>query len=383
MILVEENIGSRFIEILTSYTNPFFLILFFAVVIVFIMFFFSRYVLKPIEEKHIREKQEIEFKNSKLMAMFAELDPDPVLRVDEDGKVVFFNEAAARLLNIEANTLIPGNIFKITAAEVGRIIGEGINHSFPYEHKGIHYNVLITGITDLGIAQFYLRDISAIKNLEIKLKQLSSHLQNQLDEERFRIAHELHDGIVQELYLVQIGLGKMEDDLDFKAHQSLQSVRLQLKNVSDELRRIIYDLKPKILDEMGLEPALKTLCNNIIKEKGITGSVEIIGYGERLDKKLEIYFYRVIQEALSNVVRHSGATEFNVFVIKDDRSIKAIVSDNGCGIREEAQQKPRSGFGLLNMKERTEGLGGVFKVDSSENEGTVLIVEIPLTGSFE
>jgi hypothetical protein len=90
MLVTKENIDSHFLEILASYINPFILIIFIVFLIVFLMYLFSRYVLKPIEEKYIREKQEILLKNSKMMAMFAELDPDPVLRVNVNGQVIFF-----------------------------------------------------------------------------------------------------------------------------------------------------------------------------------------------------------------------------------------------------------------------------------------------------
>lgn len=162
----------------------------------------------------------------------------------------------------------------------------------------------------------------------------------------------------------------------------IEPINSQIENSIDELRRIIYDLKPKILDEMGLEPALQTLCNNIANETGIRGNIEILGINQRLDKKLEIYFYRVIQEAISNIVKHSGASEFSVILIKEKENIKTIISDNGCGFGgDKIIMEDRSGFGLLNIKERTEGLGGVFKIDSSENEGLTLIAEIPIQQS--
>lgn len=378
MILISDNGASRLIDIITGWANPLFLVLFITLVIVFIVLFINTYLVKPIESKHIQEKKEIELRNSRMMALFAELDPDPVIRVDQYGTVNFFNEAAANLLNIKSGSLISDSIFNLSAAEIERIIRDNSNYSFPIELNGVHYNVLAVGNADIGIAQLYLRDVTSLKTLELKLKQLSTHLQNQLDEERFRIAQELHDGIVQELYLVQIGIGKIEDEYGFTSNEMLNSIKLQLKNTSEELRRIIYDLKPKILDEMGLEPALQTLCNNISRESGIIGSVEIRGIEQRLDKKLEIYFYRVIQEALSNVVKHSGASEFSVFLIKGKNSIKVIISDNGCGLKEEPSQLTKRSFGIMNIKERTEGLGGTLKIDSAENEGFTLIAEIPL-----
>jgi signal transduction histidine kinase len=361
-----------------SWSNPVFMIFFVALTIVVIIYFLNRYLVKPLEEKHIQEKKEIELKNSKMMAQFAELDPDPVLRVDYEGKVNFFNSAANSLLKIEQGTSVTNNVFNLSLSELQKKIKLNESQSFDFKLNDTHYNVLLKGNADLGVAHFYLRDISKTRNLEIKLKQLSTHLQDQIDEERFRIAHELHDGIAQDLYFVQLGLGKISDESNGNLNSVIEPIKSQLDNTTDELRRIIYDLKPKILDEMGLEPALKTLCNNVSKESGITGSIQIIGLNQRLNKKLEMYFYRLIQEALSNIVKHSGASEFSVILIKDKEFLRTIITDNGCGIIDnEKINGTTSGFGLLNMKERTESFGGKLKMDSSEDGGLTIIAEIP------
>jgi signal transduction histidine kinase len=375
MILATDSTANQFIEILSSWSNPLLLIFFFIIIIVLVLFFINRHLIKPLEQKHTLEKKEIEYKNSKMMALFAELDPDPVIRVDVDGRVNFFNEAALKLLSITKDISVPEAIFKISQKELGEMIASDSTRSLHLERNGVHYNVLLKCDSALNIAQFYLRDISVIKNLEIKLKLLSNHLQNQLDEERFRIAHELHDGIIQELYLVQLGLRNMTES---NSLEQIGMIKSQVESATEELRRIIYDLKPKVLDEMGLEPALRTLCNNVSTESGIAGSIQVIGLNERLDKKIEIYFYRIIQEAVSNIAKHSGATEYSVIVSKDSERIRTIVSDNGCGLKSNYEKSTKAGFGILNMKERTEGFGGVFKIDSIENEGLTLITEIPI-----
>lgn len=378
MIQIADNYNSLFYDVISSWSNPLFLIIFIAVTVVILLYFINRYLVKPLEQKHIQEKKEIELRNSKMMALFAELDPDPVLRVDYEGKVTFFNNAAYSLLKIGTGTIVTDKTFNISLPDLQKKIESNDNYSFAFQFNDAHYNVLLKGDADLGIVQFYLRDISEIKNLEIKLKQLYTYLQNQIDEERFRIAHELHDSIVQDLYFVQLGLRKISEESAENINAMLQPIKSQLENTTEELRRIIYDLKPKILDEMGLEPALRTLCNNITKESGISGSIQIIELNQRLDKKLEIYFYRLIQEALTNIVKHSGASEFSVILMRDKEILRTIITDNGCGIIDNKKiEEKNSGFGLLNMRERTEGFGGVLKIDSSETNGLTIIAEIP------
>lgn len=375
MILLSDNITSQFIEILSSWSNPFLLILFFSIVILLVLFFINRHLIKPLEQKHIQEKKELELKNSRMMALFAELDPDPVIRIDSDGKVNFNNQSASDLLEIVPGDIIFDKFSIIEPQKLVALIGANSRYTFPFDFNGVHYNVVMQGNSALRIAQLYLRDISVIKDLETKLKQLSNYLQYQLDEERFRIANELHDGIIQDLYLVKMGIRKLSKQNSIELIDMISS---QVETVTEELRRIIYDLKPRILDELGLEPALQSLCNNVIKESGINGSIKVVGINSRFSKKVELFFYRVIQEAVSNIVKHSGATEFGVILTKDDNLIRAMVIDNGCGLKKTEVIYTNSGFGLINMKERTEGFGGVFKLHSTENEGLTITAEIPV-----
>lgn len=375
MIQIADTVNTHFFEILNSWSNPLILISFITLIIFFLLFFINKYLVKPLEQKHIQERQQIELKNSRMMALFAELDPDPVIRVDVDGMINFHNNSATKFFNITNPTSVFNYINSISEHKLGEIIAKDSQFSFPYEYNGVHFNVLVKGDSSLGIAQIYLRDISPIKKLELKLKQLYNHLQNQLDEERFRIANELHDGIIQELYLIKMGVRKLYDGYE---KELIDTIKSQVEETTEELRTIIYDLKPKVLDELGLEPAIRTLFNNITKEINIEGSIEIIGLNGRMDKKLEIYCYRIIQEALSNIVKHSGATEFGIILVKEDKLVRIIVTDNGTGLITKDDYNEKSGFGLINMKERTEGLGGIFRINSTENEGLTIIAEVPI-----
>ncbi|QQS36961.1 MAG: sensor histidine kinase [Ignavibacteriales bacterium] len=370
-----DSTSSKFFEILSSWSSPVFILVIIALVVIALIYYLNRYVVKPTEEKHLIEKQEIELKNSQLMALFATLDPDPIIRINADGEILFFNNAASKILNVKTGELITNHFTNIK--EIKSKIENNLVLAIPVQINDIHFDGLMVGNSDLNIAQIYLRDISTIKSLEIKLKQLSQYLQNQIDEERYRIANELHDGVVQELYLIRMGMNKIEEENRLDQDTHMTSVKLQLKSLSDELRRIIYDLKPKVLDEMGLEPALNTLCNNVSAESGIAGSIQLIGFTGRLNKKHELFFYRIIQEGLSNIIKHSGASEFSVFMVKNDSSIKAIITDNGCGLKEKHSDDNTKHFGLMNIRERTEGLGGTLKINSNTNEGVTLIAEIP------
>ena len=143
-----------------------------------------------------------------------------------------------------------------------------------------------------------------------------------------------------------------------------------------ELKRILFDLKPRILEEAGLTAAVSSLCTNISSESGIKGDIDFIGKDERLDNKLEICIYRIIQEGLANIVKHSKAKNFNISLVNDNSLMRVMISDDGVGFRDD-KLDTTSHFGLMNMKERVENLKGNFKVESSINNGCLLIAEIP------
>lgn len=379
MRLLQQNEFEKLFDVIFSWSNPLLISIFIISIFVLIIYYINRYLIKPTEKKHLEEKKEIELRNSRLMALFAELDPDPVLRVDRNGEVNFYNDAANKILDLSNNNFNIQNSFNINLQDLRSKIEDNQSYSFSFQLNNVHFNVLLKGDSNLGIAQFYFRNITDIRDLQLKLKELSNYLQNQIDEERYRIATELHDGIVQELYLAQLRLRNYAESKDETQSQTFIQLNEQIENTTQELRRIIYDLKPKILDEMGLEPALKTLCNNVIKESGINGSIQFLGINKRLDKKLEIYFYRLVQESLSNIVKHSSATEFDITFFKVDNTLRAIISDNGKGFSSLDNKKDnKKGFGLVNMRERTESFGGKLKIDSSENNGVTIISEIPV-----
>ena len=132
------------------------------------------------------------------------------------------------------------------------------------------------------------------------------------------------------------------------------------------------------MDEVGLGPSLRILTKRISEETGIKGTVDIYGDEERLNKKLELTLYRLTQEALSNIVKHSRAKEFNIQILNNKDIIKLMISDDGIGFDPGHTNKSNfSGFGLLNMQERIGSYNGKLKIDSSEGNGTLIITEIP------
>ena len=318
------------------------------------------------------------------MALFAELDPDPILRIDYEGKIILSNEAAKRLFSLKPDPINLSDILTfLTLNQVKRGIDTDSKISGTIRLFDNHYTVLFVGNSNLKIAQVYFRDITKRKILEDKLKKLGNYLQEQIEEERNRIASELHDSIGQGLLLIKLKTQKIEEKLKkIHADDEINNLDDILQDTIKELKTIIYNLRPKILDELGLGPAITSLVQIVTEQSGIRGSLNIHSLNGRMDKKIELFTFRLAQETLNNIIKHSEANEFNLIIQTNSDNLRLIVSDNGKGfdLKSLTGEHDLGGFGLLNMKERVESFGGEIKIDSTPGEGTVIMATIPVKG---
>jgi signal transduction histidine kinase len=332
-----------------------------------------------MKKKHLEEKHALEFKNARLSALFAELDPDPLIRIDETGKIIHFNDSASLLLN-EANlkNMNIGEILQKISFDPAEVILEdkSIQHQEKIGDK--FFTITIKGIKFLNIAQIYFHDITErkkyeddLKNYQQKLRDLSRDIQNKTEEERKRIAGELHDSVGQQLSLLKLKVQQVSANANGKKEELLNTVDA----ITNEVRAILYQLRPKILDELGLGAAVTSLVESINEETNIKSSIRFTGNDLRYNPAIEMNLYRIIQEALNNIIKHSHATEYFIQILFREDSIKTIISDDGVGFELNGELKS-PGYGMINMKERIESLNGTIKIDSNLGEGTVIIVEL-------
>ncbi len=214
--------------------------------------------------------------------------------------------------------------------------------------------------------------------LNRQLKKLSASLNNKIEEERNRIALELHDNIGQNLNLLKLKLQNYHSHLIPQSNQKEvfdDTIEL-LSNVITDLKKVAQNLKPPIIEEMGLEPAINNLCRKVSNESLINCEFNMLGFKARPKPELEITIYRIIQEALNNIVKHSEAKFFTVQLLNTGNVIRLIISDDGKGFNYK-NRKQLNGIGLINIRERVKSYNGIFKVDTSLRGGTILIVEIP------
>ncbi|MDO8909393.1 MAG: phosphatase RsbU N-terminal domain-containing protein [Pseudohongiella sp.] len=198
------------------------------------------------------------------------------------------------------------------------------------------------------------------------------------ESEAKRIAHRLHDESAQMLAVVYLELAEIaKDSPDHTAERILQVVG-HLDEVSSQLRSLSHELRPIILDRLGLLPALRALVNGVRKRSGLI--IDISGDTEgRLDSQRETVIYRTVQEALTNVSRHAKASHVDIHIWRDSSCICCSISDNGNGMKLSSQGSVESpGLGLIGIKERARALGGDCEISSCPESGTTLQVMIPL-----
>ncbi len=216
---------------------------------------------------------------------------------------------------------------------------------------------------------------------DAKLKRLTQRVFDAQEEERGRVARELHDGISQMLvgirYALEIARGRMQRG-DPRAAGNIDTGIGHISTAIAEVRRISRDLRPGVLDDLGLGPALKMLTDEFHDRTGIETQFKTVVFRNRLDDDAKIALYRIAQEALTNIERHAEANEVTVDLRGHTRGATLRVSDNGRGIEQSAGNAPGQGLGLRNMQERIEQLDGTLRILSSKT-GTVIEAEVPLT----
>ena len=219
---------------------------------------------------------------------------------------------------------------------------------------------------------------------DAKLKELTQRVFDAQEEERGRVARELHDGISQLLVGVRYALDNacrcLSRGDDAGTQDQLETGIENLGTAISEVRRISRDLRPGVLDDLGLGPALKALTDDFSEHTGIETEFSTVVFRNRLDQDSKIALYRIAQEALTNIERHSRATRVTIDLRGHKKGATMRITDNGCGLRSEPSPVS-TGIGLRNMQERIEQLDGTLRILSSRGQrsGTVIEASLPLS----
>jgi signal transduction histidine kinase len=200
-----------------------------------------------------------------------------------------------------------------------------------------------------------------------------------VETERSRIARELHDDINQRIALLAVSLERIESNLttsDSRIRGQISQVRQGLSDLGNDIQFLSHQLRSSKLDYLGLVPAARSLCRELSERHNI----EIIFSAEavvgKLPSQVSLCLYRVLQEALQNALKHSGARRFTVDLRETPKQIQLTVGDNGCGFDQHAAAHNR-GLGLISMHERMRLVDGILTIQSARNQGTTVQATIP------
>ena len=206
------------------------------------------------------------------------------------------------------------------------------------------------------------------------------------EQERQRIARELHDETGQALTALALGLAAASESVQTDPSRAAQQLA-QLKSLSadaiEELHELVADLRPSILDDLGLVPALRRQVDDFESRTDVDAKFDVVGRHRRVEPEIETVLFRIAQEALTNIAKHARAERATVRLTYSDDAVQLTVRDDGRGFDPDAvlsgDHRRRRAWGLLGIQERVELVGGDFKIDSDPGTGTTIRVDVPLT----
>jgi PAS domain S-box-containing protein len=354
---------------------------------------------KEISERE-RAEEALRTSEEGQRALF-ESAPDPIVVVDAEGRMervnrqaeVMFGYQRSELIGQPVEMLIPerfrGQHERQRAGYLGspylRPMGAGSQlygrrkdgSEFPAD---ITLSPLASKLSPLAIA--VVRDVTERKRAEQALRQLSVSLLQTQDEERRRIARELHDSTGQKLAALAMNLSlisKSAETLDARARKALTESLELLNRSSRDIRTLSYLLHPPLLDERGLAAAVRWFADGFTQRSGVQVRLEVPPELQRLPEEVEMALFRIVQEGLTNTHRHSGSSTATIRLTADQNQVQLEMRDAGKGL-----PKPRNdgyvaplGVGITGMRERVKQLGGQMKIESG-SRGTIVSVTLPL-----
>jgi len=327
--------------------------------------------------------------------------PDMYHSVDKNGIIIDCNETEAKMLGYRKDEIIGKKIIDFMTEESKKLQMEFFPNINKYSHIQIERDfVRKDGSVFTAALNVYVevdekgnfvktktigRDITYRKKIEEELRKskealrkLSLYLQNIRESERKEISKEIHDELGQSLTALKLSLSwikkRVKDDTLLEKFDEAMSL---INSLIKQVQNIANKLRPSLIDHLTLQDAIKWQVKEFEKNTLIPCEVEISEDNIQLSKEISIAIFRIFQEALTNIARHSNATQVSIKLFRVDGSFIIIVKDNGVGIGEDKIKSPES-FGLMSMKERAYSINATIDIRKAEEGGTEVILSVPL-----
>jgi PAS domain S-box-containing protein len=316
---------------------------------------------------------------------------DAILTVDVRGRIMSANLATATLLGHRCDDLTGRSIASISASRslMGHLDAPG-THLLEVLHRDgevipVELSVGTIQGEGHGAVTIILRDIRARRKAERRETELGRKLRAAMervfevqDEERRRIAGELHDEAGQTLSSLAIGLERLRTATDLDAaHEQAAVLQRRVEEVTANLSGLARRLYPRLLDSLGLGPAIEELVERVGADHDLDVDLRVLGVDGVIPHEVAAIVFRFVQEALSNAVRHAEARGVQIVVQRVGTSLRAVVEDDGRGFDSDA---PIAGLGLAVMRERAARAGGWLDVEAAPGRGATLTLSVPLPG---
>lgn len=325
---------------------------------------------------------------------------DGILIRHLDGNIVMANKAMANLTGYTVEELAKMNISKFLTPQSFEIAMKRQKHlTENRKTAGQRYELdmirkdgtqrvtesVASLVADEGHSttiQVIIRDVTERRKAQENMHVYVNQITKAQEEERQRIARDIHDDTIQALARMGLDIDSLlnsEEQLSDGVMQSLQELRIKTTELLQGTRRLTRDLRPPMLDEMGLVDALQWSVDKLKEQHSINVTLKVQGALRRLLPETELVLFRIVQEALTNVRKHSHATEVMIQADFNPEKVKLSIADNGCGFElpEAIDGLARTGqLGLIGMRERARLLNGTLEVESELNKGTTITLEM-------
>jgi signal transduction histidine kinase len=234
---------------------------------------------------------------------------------------------------------------------------------------------------EVAVAIQRARLFEIVRDREATTRELMQRLLSAQEEERRRIAQDLHDHAGQVMTALIIQLGHLLSRLDRVDRATLTVELERLRDIAehglDEVHKLVYDLRPSILDDHGLGPALRTYADTHLRPAGLEVDLKMMGMEERLPRDIETAAYRIVQEAAANTLRHAEAKRLEIRLDQRNDWLVVMIRDDGKGFDSEEVPQIRKSLGLQGMRERAELVGGSLQILSAAGAGTTVLARLP------